>query len=66
MKDNDRVIEGFIKIDEVCKLLGSVSPRTVYRMIKERGLPAHRVDDGSGNPYRFLASEVTEWLTGDK
>ena len=34
-----------------------VNPRTVYRLLADRGLPAFRV----GHSWRFRRSEVDEW-----
>ena len=43
--------------DQVMKLLAVARP-TVYKLIKEDGLPAKKVRDR----YRFIKSEVLEWL----
>ena len=43
--------------DQVMKLLAIARP-TVYKLIKEDGLPAKKVRDR----YRFIKSEVLGWL----
>ena len=52
----DRV-EPLMTIDEVAKFLG-MSKNTVYRLVKEEGLPAIRLV----NRFRFRRTEVEQWL----
>ena len=45
-----------LRVRDVAKLL-NVSEQTVYRWVRERSLPAHRV----GEQYRFNRVELQEW-----
>lgn len=45
-------------VDEVAAALG-VSHRTIWRAVRQRGLPSHRVGP---NSVRYLMSEVYAWL----
>ncbi len=47
--------------EQVAGLLG-LHPNVVGKMVKTRGLPAHRI----GNGLRFLRSEVLAWLQSGK
>lgn len=53
-------IEGWGRMMEVDELaeLTSVSPKTIYRMIQRRKLPALRI----GGSIRLNPKEVAEWL----
>ena len=57
--------EPWVSIDEVARHL-SVSRDTVYRWLKDRGMPAHRV----GHQWKFKLSSVDQWVesgqAGDK
>jgi nitrogen PTS system EIIA component len=50
-----------LTVRDVAELL-SVSEKTVYRWVEERGLPGYRL---SGQ-YRFNRAELLEWATGNK
>lgn len=52
-------MENFIETEDVCTIF-SIKERTVYRWI-ENGMPCHRLEDGPGNRYRYLESEIREW-----
>ena len=45
---------------EAAKLL-SVTPDILYQWVKERGLPAHRVNEH----YRFNRTQLLEWATAE-
>jgi excisionase family DNA binding protein len=49
--------EAWVSIDAIARHL-DVSNDTVYRWIKERHMPAHRV----GRQWKFKVSEVDEWV----
>ncbi len=50
-----------LRLRDVARLLG-VSEKTVYRLVRESSLPAHRVHD----QYRFNAVELQEWAASQK
>ncbi len=56
-------MENFVKIGRICELL-SVTRPTVYKWIKENGLPVIRIKPlGSDiTALRFKLSEVTKWF----
>ena len=49
--------EPWVSLDDVAKHL-AVSRDTVYRWIKHRGMPAHRM----GRQWKFKVSEVDAWI----
>jgi excisionase family DNA binding protein len=51
------VVERWLGVEEISKHLG-VSMVTVYRWLKERKIPSHRV----GKLWKFKASEVDLWV----
>lgn len=57
--------EPSIPVEYVAEMLG-VSVKTVYRYCQEKDLPYHRVEEGPGNPYKFLKSEVLDWRRDHK
>jgi len=50
-----------LTVKDVASLL-HVSEKSVYRWIKDSGLPSHRVND----QYRFNRAEVLEWATAHR
>jgi nitrogen PTS system EIIA component len=50
-----------LKIKDLIELLG-VSEKTIYRWLKEKKIPAYRIQ----NQYRFSRSEINEWLLANK
>jgi excisionase family DNA binding protein len=56
-------MENYVGIDRICSLLG-VKRQTVYKWIKEKGLPAIRVEEASGAKLKFKESKVREWFEG--
>lgn len=50
-----------LTLTEVADLL-KLDKRTVRRHIATRGLPAHNLGGGSKSPYRFIRSEVMDWV----
>ena len=53
--------EGWLSCDEVAAHLGA-NPGSIYKWIDRNKLPAHKV----GRLWKFLASEVDEWVKGGK
>jgi len=53
--------EGFLTTEEVLEYL-QVNLRTVYRLIKNKSIPAVRV----GRQWRFKKSDIDAWLEGRK
>ena len=49
--------ERWLNMEEICKHL-SVTNDTVYKWIKEKGMPGHRV----GRRWMFKQVEVDEWI----
>ena len=49
--------ERWLAVDDVAEHLG-VKRDTVYRLIRDEGLPAHRV----GKFWRFRASQIDAWV----
>lgn len=47
----------WLSVDEICKYLG-VSNDTIYKWIKEKGMPANRV----GRLWKFKIADVDEWV----
>jgi PTS system nitrogen regulatory IIA component len=50
-----------LTVRDVAKLLG-VSEKTVYRWLKERRIPAYRLQE----QYRFNRAEILEWATSQR
>lgn len=48
-----------LTVAEACRFL-KVAPRTLYRYIQDRSLPAFKL----GKEWRFAESDVREWLQG--
>ncbi|MEW8410602.1 MAG: helix-turn-helix domain-containing protein [Candidatus Thiodiazotropha sp.] len=53
--------EPWVSIDEIARHL-SVSRDTVYRWIKDRGMPAYRI----GHQWKFKVSSVDQWVESGK
>jgi excisionase family DNA binding protein len=51
--------ERWVSLDAIAEHL-AVSRDTVYRRIKKRGMPAHRV----GRQWKFKISQVDAWVEG--
>lgn len=49
----------WLSVDEICAHLG-VSRDTVYKWIKQKDMPAHRV----GRLWKFKKDEVDSWVRG--
>ena len=49
--------EHFVSVEDISHHLG-VAPITVYRWLERGKIPAHKI----GRQWRFLVSEVTEWV----
>ncbi len=49
--------ERFLSVEEIVPYLG-VSKRSIYRLIKEKGLPAYKI----GKLIRLKKTEVEKWL----
>ncbi len=53
--------EPWVSLEEIAQHL-AVSQDTIHRWIRNRGLPAHKV----GRIWRFMVSEVNEWVRAGK
>ena len=53
--------ERWLSVDEITAHLG-VNPDTIYKWITRKRMPAHKV----GKLWKFLASEVDEWVKGGR
>ena len=51
--------ERWLSVDEIADHLG-VNPDTIYKWITRKSMPAHKL----GRLWKFLASEVDEWVKG--
>jgi excisionase family DNA binding protein len=49
--------ERWLSVDEIAAHLG-VNPDTIYKWITRKSMPAHKV----GRLWKFMASEVDEWV----
>ena len=47
----------WLSVDEICRYLG-VSNDTIYKWIKEKGMPARRV----GRLWKFKITDIDEWV----
>jgi excisionase family DNA binding protein len=57
---NSFMFEPLLDDEQVGKLLG-LHPKTVQRLARKDGIPAHRI----GRVWRYRASELDKWLTGE-
>lgn len=55
--------EYFVDAAEAAKFLG-LNHRTLMKMAREGHVPAHPLGDGARKLWRFLLSELDEWLRG--
>jgi excisionase family DNA binding protein len=53
--------ERWLSVEQIAAHLG-VNPGTIYKWIERKKMPAHRV----GRLWKFLASEVDEWVKGGR
>jgi len=53
--------ERWLSVEQIAKHLG-VNPGTIYKWIERKKMPAHKV----GRLWKFLASEVDDWVKGGK
>src|SRR5437764_234656 len=53
--------EYFVDAAEAAKFLG-LNHRTLMKMAREGSVPAHPIGDGARKLWRFLLSELDEWL----
>ena len=53
--------ERWLAVGEIAAHLG-VNPDTIYKWITRKRMPAHKV----GKLWKFLASEVDEWVKGGR
>ena len=53
--------EYFVDAAEAAKFLG-LNRRTVLKMARDGNIPAHPLGDGSRKLWRFLLSELDEWM----
>jgi hypothetical protein len=55
--------EYFVDAAEAAKFL-RINPRTLMKMARDCEVPAHPLGDGPRKLWRFLLSELDEWLRG--
>ena len=55
-------LEYFVDADEIARMLGGLDPKTVQRMAREGVIPAYPFGEGPRKTWRFLPSEVHEWM----
>jgi excisionase family DNA binding protein len=53
--------ERWLSVEEIAAHLG-VNPDTIYKWIERKKLPAHKM----GRLWKFMASEVDEWVRAGK
>lgn len=53
--------ERWLSVEQIAIHLG-VNPDTIYKWIERKKLPSHKV----GRLWKFLASEVDDWVKGGK
>jgi excisionase family DNA binding protein len=53
--------ERWLSVDEIAAHLG-VNPDTIYKWIDRKAMPSHKL----GRLWKFLASEVDQWIKGGK
>jgi excisionase family DNA binding protein len=53
--------ERWLSVEEIAAHLG-VNPDTIYKWIERKKMPAHKL----GRLWKFLASEVDEWVKGGR
>ena len=53
--------ERWLSVDDIARHLG-VNPDTIYKWITRKSMPAHKV----GKLWKFLGSEVDQWVKGGK
>lgn len=55
--------EYYVNASEAARFLG-IGRRTVLKMARDGTIPAHPLGDGQGKVWRFLLSELDEWMRG--
>jgi excisionase family DNA binding protein len=55
------MLERWLSVEEIAKHLG-IKRDTVYKWIKRKGLPAHKV----GRLWKFQRSEIDDWVRQDE
>jgi excisionase family DNA binding protein len=58
-----RILEYYVDAGEAAKFLG-VHHRTMLQMARDSVIPAHPLGDGKRKLWRFLLSELDEWMRG--
>ena len=53
--------EKLLSVDELAEFL-NVSTKTIYRLLKRRGIPAFRV----ANQWRFEKDAINAWLSSNR
>jgi excisionase family DNA binding protein len=53
--------EGYVSSDEAASFL-KLNPRTVQRLAREGNIPAHPFGERRRKTWRFLLSELDEWM----
>ena len=52
-------MENLLTLQEVARIL-KVPPSTIYKLVREHKLPAHKV----GKHWRFCPLELSQWIKG--
>jgi excisionase family DNA binding protein len=60
---SSRTPEYYVDAREAAKFLG-IHRRTVLQMARDDSIPAHPLGDGRRKLWRFLLSELDEWMRG--
>lgn len=54
--------EYFVDASEIARMLGDLDYKTIQRMAREGIIPAYPFGEGVRKTWRFLPSEVHEWM----
>lgn len=58
----EAVVRRFLTPDEAAEYLGGLNSRTVTRWAREGYLPAFPVGEGKRRLWRFLESDLEQWM----
>lgn len=54
-------VERFVDSDEAARFIG-LNSKTLQRLARQGVIPAHALGDGMRKRWRFLISELDEWM----
>jgi excisionase family DNA binding protein len=57
------ISEFFVDADEAARFL-KINRRTLLQWARDRAVPAHPLGKGARKTWRFLISELADWLRG--